>query len=245
MNRKKIIYSFCLSALLLLLIVGSVSAQFSDKLKDYLWQNDMQVLIRKYAQERVILHEDGNIARRIARRSYSEKEGLRVQVFAGTEEQHALDIAAKTRDLNLDSVYVNEDAGMFKVQLGNFTKRLEAEKMLDRLRFAGITNAWIVKTQVHIPKSGSTIPHEIPAAKEENGEILYSIQLFVTNNREKAEQLKRDFAVKIGAPVWILPQGNLWKVLAGKYGDEEQARQRLSELQTAGFPDAWLTQVEQ
>jgi len=245
MNRKKIIYSFCLSALLLLLIVGSVSAQFSDKLKDYLWQNDMQVLIRKYAQERVILHEDGNIARRIARRSYSEKEGLRVQVFAGTEEQHALDIAAKTRDLNLDSVYVNEDAGMFKVQLGNFTKRLEAEKMLDRLRFAGITNAWIVKTQVHIPKSGSIIPHEIPAAKEENGEILYSIQLFVTNNREKAEQLKRDFAVKIGASVWILPQGNLWKVLAGKYGDEEQARQRLSELQTAGFPDAWLTQVEQ
>ena len=64
----------------------------------------------------------------------------------------AKEILSNIQALNLDSVYMVQEQNLFKVQMGNYGERREAEIMLDRLRYAGIENAWIVNATIHVPK---------------------------------------------------------------------------------------------
>ncbi len=224
----------------------SGNAQISGKLKDYLWQKDFLQMVHDYADESITLTDSGDYQKRIEARPYVEKNGLRVQVFAGTNQNRSKEVAHQVKALGLDSVYIDTSGGLYKVQVGNFIQRLEAEKMLDRLRFAGISNAWIVQTTVHISKERSeTAPVEQENDNDLTGEgFFYSIQLFVTNSPEKAAELSRRFAGELKEDIWYTRQGNLWKVLAGKYTNEEEARNNLNIIQKAGYQDAWITQVD-
>jgi hypothetical protein len=231
----------------LLAFTCSLTAQMKDDLKNFLWEKNFQDIINRYAEEKIELQDKGDFSRRLEARSFREEPGMRIQTFAGSSRENAEKFAATLSSLELDSVYVVPENGLYKIQLGNFTDRLEAEKMLDRLRFQGIDNAWIVQVPIHVPKdkiiriaqtdttaTDTSIPH-----------ILYSVQIFVTGSREKAESLSRQFASIFPEEVWITPSGEYWKVLVGKFTQEMPARQRLDEIRNSGYPDAWLTQTEQ
>ncbi|MEJ2634778.1 MAG: SPOR domain-containing protein [Calditrichia bacterium] len=224
----------------------SGNAQISGKLKDYLWKKNFLQMVRDYADESITLTDSGDYQKRIEARPYVEKNGLRVQAFAGTNQNRSEEVAYQVKALGLDSVYIDTTGGLYKVQVGNFIQRLEAEKMLDRLRFAGISNAWIVQTTIHVSKERSeTTPIEQENDNDLTGEgFFYSIQLFVTNSPEKAAELARRFAGELKEEIWYIRQGNLWKVLAGKYTNEEEARNHLDIIQKAGYQDAWITQVD-
>ncbi len=224
----------------------TVQAQVSGKLKEFLWQRDFKELIETFADEEVVLQEEGLIAERERNRSYVEIPGLRVQTFAGSRKEAAQQMAEKLQQLRLDSVYVVEEGGLYKVQIGNFRQRLEAEKMLDRLRFAGIDNAWIVQTQIHWPKDSLQIAPEekVAASGEWERKTTFAIQIFVSTDRQKAEELGQAFSRKLGLKTSIVQQNGFWKVLAGRFRDEASARRELERIQSAGFPDAWVTQVQ-
>lgn len=230
-----------------LLHVSLVTAQISEDLKDFLWEQDFRELLQSYADEQVFLKDSGDRLERLENRSYVEKPGFRVQVFAGAAENNAHTIARRVQTLQPDSVYVVEDQGLYKVQIGNFARRLEAQKMLDRLYYAGVENAWIVKTTIHFPKT--RLPEKVSStgttSVQPEKEFSFSIQLFVTNSPEKAQALSEKFARTVDFPVWIKPQNGLWKILTGKFEKELQAREYLTKIRKAGFSDAWLTQVEE
>ena len=217
----------------------------SGKLKDFLWQNDFREMIKKFGEENVTLLDKGDILQRIEARSYIEKPGIRVQVFARKDKDNAEKMLDQIRRLQLDSVYAKTENGLFKVQVGNYLERLEAEKMLDRLRFAGIENAWIVETSIHVPKTlvTETQPEFAQNMQRESKKLYYAVQLFVTNNPEKARVLQDKFSQTFSMEIWIKRQDAFWKVLAGKFENEETARQKLTEIKQAGYHDAWLTQI--
>ncbi len=233
-----------------LLLLGSISghliSQTSPELKNFLWDKDFKSLIENYAEESVVLEEKGTLQQKIEARSYLEGEGLRVQVFAGLDKSNAESIAQQMTSLNLDSVYLREDNGLYKVQIGNFSERLEAEKILDKLRYAGVSNAWIVSSTIHTPKTvvqDTTVVPEPPAVSDVGERFLYAIQIFVTGNYEKAQSYQQQLSSSFHEEVWIKEQDGLWKILLGKYSDESFARNRLEQIRTQGYPDAWLTQV--
>jgi hypothetical protein len=233
-----------------LLILGSISgylfSQTSPELKNFLWDKDFKSLIDNYAEEKVVLTEQGNFQRKLEARSYREVEGMRVQVFAGLDKNNAESIVQQMTSLKLDSVYLREDQGLYKVQIGNFTERLEAEKMLDKLRYAGVSNAWIVSTTIHTPKTAvqdTTFVPEPPAISDAAERFLYAIQVFVTGNYNKAQSYQQQLIRAFQEEVWIKEQDGLWKILLGKFGDESYARNRLEQIRTQGYPDAWLTQL--
>jgi hypothetical protein len=222
-------------------------AQMKDDLKNFLWEKDFQQIINRYAEEKIELKDAGDFSRRLEARPFREEPGMRIQTFAGSSRENAEKFAVTLSTLALDSVYVVPENGLYKVQLGNFTDRLEAEKMLDRLRFQGINNAWIVQVPIHVPrdKTIQIASADTTAADSSIPRILYSIQIFVTARREKAESLSQDFTNIFPEQVWIAPSGEYWKVLVGKFSQEIPARQRLDEIRNSGYPDAWLTQTEQ
>lgn len=223
---------------------GSLAtAQPPQKLKSFLWEKDFETLRKNFAEEQIILKEIGDIKQRLELRSFTEAPGMRVQIFAGTNRQNAEQTAEQARAWQLDSVYVEKSGDLFKVQLGNFRERIEAEKLLDRLRFKGIENAWIVHTTIHVVKPVVEQQPAKPETTDIASSLVYAIQLFVTKDAAKARQFQQEVSREIPAQVWVRQEGNVWKVLAGKFSNENNARQFLVTIRDAHFPDAWLTQV--
>jgi hypothetical protein len=241
MNHK----AFILSSVFCQIILVSLQAQISGDLKQFLWQKNFSELIENYAEEKITLQDEGLWQKQFSQRSYREEPGLRVQLFAGAVEENAQTAAADIRSLSLDSVYVSEENGLFKVQLGNYQERLEAEKMLDQLRFRGITNAWIVQTTIHIPKDSvnQALPAESGEDSSEYSPLIYTIQIFVTRDAANAEQVLQSLQNRLEQEGWVIRSGDFWKVVVGNFQEEAAAREFLNLLRSSGFPDAWLTQV--
>jgi len=241
MNIKTIL----LSAVFCQLSLASLPAQISGELKQFLWQKNFSELIDNYAEEKIILQDEGQWQKQLSARPYREEPGLRVQLFAGAVEENARIAAADVRSLSLDSVYVLEENGLFKVQLGNFQERLAAEKMLDQLRFKGITNAWIVQTTIHIPKDsvGQVLTPDIGSDTLEFSPLILTIQVFVTRDLASAENVLQTLKDQLKQEGWVIRSDDLWKVVVGNFQTEAAAREFLSVLRSSGFPDAWLTQI--
>jgi len=241
---KKYLKKFFL-LLVVSLILGNnqeIIAQMSSDLKKFLWERDFNELITNYAEENIVLKEKGEFKKRIEQRSFIEVKGFRVQTFAGSSKENSAAMADQLTQLNLDSVYIIEDQGLFKVQIGNFIERLDAERMLDQLRFRNISNCWIVETVVHLPKKPVTHPDKAPPP-EEITTSEFSIQLFVTKSEQRAKEFSVKFTRQLGEPSRLIQSGEFWKVLCGNYDEESRARQRLDEIRNSGYPDAWITQV--
>ena len=222
------------------------SAQLSLPLKDLLWRNDIKRMIENFGEENIVLSEKGETQRIEEARSFYETSGSRVQVFAGSNLISAREIAQKIQDLQLDSVYIVEDKNLFKVQLGNYKNIRDAEIMLDRLRYAGVQNAWIVDAIIHVLKSSMPATEQKLSEKspEETLGVVFAIQLFVTNSSEKSQKIRNDFAYTLPQTIWIKKQGTLWKVLAGRFTTKEEAQRALNDIRASGFSDAWITQVD-
>lgn len=230
---------------LILIFHGWSSAQISENLKEFLWQKDFSEIIENYAEEKITLEDPGLWQKHISQRSYTEAMGYRIQVFAGAVEENARSAAASLEALALDSVYIIEQNTLFKVQLGNFQERLEAEKMLDQLRYKGIGNAWIVQTIIHIPKNISPgLVKEVVSDSTESSPIVYTIQLFVTRDITKAQKILESLKNSLGQEGWVIRAGEFWKVVVGSFDEEIAAREVLNFIRSSGYPDAWITQVK-
>ncbi len=230
---------------LLLATVPPLVAQGNQKLHDFLWKTEFNTLIDRFAEETVELVDEGEHQARIRALPYTIEEGWRVQVFAGTNREYARALALKLRALKLDSVYVVQSDQLYKVQVGNFTERPEAEKLLNRLWYAGIDNAWIVKTPIHVLKK--PLPVAASAAMkptELSGRIAFAIQIFATGDPQKADSMKILAGKKLGLKTRTLAAANGWKVLVGEFKEEADARHILNLVKRNGFPDAWITQIE-
>jgi len=241
MNFKIILLSLIFYQLSLV----SLPAQISGELKQFLWQKNFSELIENYAEEKIILQDEGQWQKQLSARSYREEPGLRIQLFAGAVEENARIVASEVQSLSLDSVYVLEENGLYKVQLGNFQERLAAEQMLDQLRFKGITNAWIVQTTIHIPKDslGQALIPDTGTDTSEYSPLIFTIQVFVTRDLANAENVLQSLKDQLKQEGWVIRSGDLWKVVVGNFQAEAAAREFLSILRSSGFPDAWLTQI--
>ncbi len=241
---KKMILKYFLTGIVTILFTGISSgfSQMRSELKDFLWDKDFDDLITNYAEEVISLRDAGDLQKRLEMRSFNESPGYRIQTFAGSNLDNARKMAEDLTALELDSVYIVEDEGLFKVQIGNFQERLESEKMLDQLRFKGITNAWIVETTIHVTKQTPTPPDTL-APRRGLPSIYFAIQLFVTKDPERANIFSTEFQRKVGEPAYIIQSGEYWKVLSGKFTQELLARQQLDAIRNGGYLDAWLTQI--
>jgi hypothetical protein len=87
-------------------------------------------------------------------REGSTRSGFRVQVFASLSSATAEEVKDSfERELGVEA-YVEYVDGMYKVRLGDFLSRREAEEFLARCRKAGHKDAWIVPARVNVKHDG-------------------------------------------------------------------------------------------
>tara|TARA_Y100000031_G_scaffold150293_1_gene189432 strand:- start:597 stop:1067 length:471 start_codon:yes stop_codon:yes gene_type:complete len=84
--------------------------------------------------------------------SLQELDGFRVQVFATRFSKSADSIKTVLEEKLDEELYIAFDAPVYKVRVGNFTTRNEAENMKIRLSNLGYDTAWIVRSKVFARK---------------------------------------------------------------------------------------------
>jgi len=78
----------------------------------------------------------------------STEEGYRVQVISTQDFEVANSLKGEMVPLFKGEVYVTFDPPNYKVRVGNFLFRAEAEKAQLKLRRLGYRTAWIIRTQI-------------------------------------------------------------------------------------------------
>jgi cell division septation protein DedD len=235
-------YYLILVGMILLDVNLSAQSQMTPKLKEFLTQNDIMDLIGKYGQDKIELTIKGVEQEKIEQRSYVIKPGFRCQVFAGTQLENANQVAAEVSTLQLDSVYVvKSQDNLVKVQVGNFMDRKDALVMVDKLGYAGVSGAWVVETDIHVPKKPRS--QRVEKDIEEKNAFYFAVQVFNTRHFEKAQSYKASLERRFAVPVAIIPQNDLWKIVVGRFDNHESASTLLEKMRSEGFTDAWVTQV--
>jgi len=159
---------------------------------------------------------------------YNEVEGFRVQAFAGVDSLNSATTADLISKLVSDTVYVFADKGLFKIQVGDYLYRPEAEDVRSKLQQNGYSGAWIVRRLIRVPLQKDSLSSG------------YKIQIAATESEENAQNIIEKASKITEFRAFYELSGNLFKVYIGFFSKEAQARNELGKIRLAGFPDAWL-----
>ncbi|MBI2619735.1 MAG: SPOR domain-containing protein, partial [Ignavibacteriales bacterium] len=87
-------------------------------------------------------------------------QGFRIQIFATSsiDEANSAKLTAEGR-VGQDEVYVVYDPPVYKVRVGDYVERLEANQRLSKLINQGYPDAWVVADRV-IQRKITRIPKE-------------------------------------------------------------------------------------
>lgn len=75
-------------------------------------------------------------------------DGFRVQVIATQDYAEATQLVTQLEPLFADEIYVVFDSPNYKVRIGNYRSRANAENARERIAALGHNAAWIVRTKV-------------------------------------------------------------------------------------------------
>ena len=243
--QRSFFYSFQSCSYLVLMLAFSGHAQVSSELKSFLDSRGFPELLTSYSQEQISLNSIGRQAKSVAAQPFTVQTGFRCQAFAGTGLGNAERVAEELRALQLDSVYVITTAeNLYKVQIGNFIRREDAEALKEKLKTLGLVGVWVVDDNIHVNKpSAASIEPQGSIANPPEPSLYFAIQIFATNDALKANELKTLIEQETGYPVDVVQQSSIWKVLVGKFNDREQAEAFLKTIKRDRYKDAWITQV--
>ena len=76
------------------------------------------------------------------------QEGYRLQIFESSSVEEANRTLRKFERSLKDSVYMVFEAPLYKLRLGNFVTKKEAEKQKKNLNKKGYKNIWIVRSRI-------------------------------------------------------------------------------------------------
>ena len=195
---------------------------------------------------------------------YKEIEGFRVQIFAGTDSISALSVQRKINADIDDPVYLIQEGGLFKIQVGDYSYRMDADNMKLALNTKGYDGAWVAKRMIHVPLDSSdadssiAIPPPPPqtSVEEHQEEIVtgqmsdstsvqitetkFKIQVIATSDELKAQQLELELEDQFSQDAFYEQAGNIYKVFIGRFQTRADAEVLLNQVRENGYPDAWL-----
>ena len=77
-------------------------------------------------------------------------EGYRIQIFESTVSSIARAEAKRFQNILGDSVYIDFEAPLYKLRIGNFIERKNAERVIETIERLGAKDSWIVRTKIDL-----------------------------------------------------------------------------------------------
>jgi hypothetical protein len=85
-----------------------------------------------------------------ASRSSEQKPGYRVQLIASSLKEEAESVAELAKGLFTEKVYLEYVEPLYRIRIGDFVRKDEAEKIRDKALELGYKNAWIVESPIEM-----------------------------------------------------------------------------------------------
>ena len=77
-------------------------------------------------------------------------EGYRIQIFESAVSSIARAEAKRFQNILGDSVYIDFEAPLYKLRIGNFIERKKAERAIESIERLGAKDSWIVRTKIDL-----------------------------------------------------------------------------------------------
>ena len=77
-------------------------------------------------------------------------EGYRIQIFESTVSSIARAEAKRFQNILGDSIYIDFEAPLYKLRIGNFIERKNAERAIETIERLGAKDSWIVRTKIDL-----------------------------------------------------------------------------------------------
>ena len=177
---------------------------------------------------------------------YDTLQAFAVQLKAFGEESSARDVVKQLRQEETDSVFYYKEGFLYKVRVGPYYTRAEAEQKRNSYKNGSFPGAWVAphliisSQEVGINEAGKKENQqaiEVSSVSTDNGSLY--IQIASTGERKNAEEfLVRNRSVS-GFQTTIIQKNDQFKIVVGPFKNREEAQKALTEVRT-GFSDAWI-----
>ena len=79
-------------------------------------------------------------------------EGFRIQIFESMISSMARTEAKRFQNILGDTIYIDYETPLYKLRIGNYIDRKDAERAINRIERLGAKDSWIVRTKIDIIK---------------------------------------------------------------------------------------------
>ena len=163
-------------------------------------------------------------------------EGFRVQTFAGIDSLNALVMVNNLKAVLDDSIYFFKEKDLFKIQLGDYLYRNDADMKVLDLRKDGFAGAWVVQRLINVPVKTDSLTDN----QKLETDYLFKIQILVTSDLEKAKSMVSQLQNQFNMESTYTQTDNVYKIFLGKFITREEAQKALDSIREKGYKDAWL-----
>jgi SpoIID/LytB domain protein len=183
----------------------------------------------------LILREAGGAAVEKKEVPTRKVPGYRVQIGAMKSEEGAKGMVKACEDLIPGcKPHIVYEGDLYKIRIGDFTDKNEANKVREQLVKLGYTDCWVTPDTV-----------EVPVSAEEEGlpdPTKWHVQVAATRLEESAKSVKEKIvSAGIKDKVYIVKEGDLFKIRVGDLNTREEAEKLKSEIiSKTPYSDAWL-----
>lgn len=180
--------------------------------------------------------------------SFREIEGFRVQVFAGIDSLSATTIKYQVAQDVAEPAYLIYENGLYKIQVGNYPYRMDADQMKLRLNEKGYDGAWVVKRMILIadqelvPATEEPVQSLVDETNPPAGTMVgaFRIQVLATGDPARAQELAAILQNQFNYRSFYESSGMLHKVFIGNFQTRAEAETMLRRVRENGYHDAWL-----
>jgi len=216
----------------LLLIIGVVFTVVGCTTLKQFKLPKVKLLILREAEEAAVVEKKEAPTKKVP--------GYRVQIGAMKSEEGAKGMVKACEGLIPGcKPHIVYEGNLYKIRIGDFTDKNEANKVREQLVKLGYTDCWVTPDMV-----------EVPIVAEEGGlpdPTKWHVQVAATRLEESAKSVKeRIISAGIKGKVYIVKEGELFKIHVGDLKTREEAEKLRSEIiSKTPYSDAWIISPQQ
>ena len=85
----------------------------------------------------------------LSRLQIKSSEIFRIQIFESTESSIAKAEAKRFQNILGDTVYINFETPLYKLRIGNFSNRRQAEEAISAIENLGVKGSWVIRAMLN------------------------------------------------------------------------------------------------
>lgn len=165
-----------------------------------------------------------------------ETEMFKVQILALAKYENAVIEKKRLQEFTEKTIFLVNERNLWKLQIGDFSIRSEAEAEQNTLKSLGWTDAFLIRYRI-------SVNPDVPQNEEDSAyaAIYYTVQLIATTNKTEAENMQINLNILNIADVNLIKEGDFWKIRVGSFEDINEATILRNRMREMGFDDSWIT----